>query len=78
MQYLLIRMPYLCEGMIQGFLAGALAMGLIMVGRVVLADRLGGVIFFARRGNAPDETKATARVSRVANDRPAPSVLRSP
>jgi cell division transport system permease protein len=41
-----IRMPYLAEGMIQGFLAGALAMGLIMAGRVVLGDRLGGVIFF--------------------------------
>jgi cell division transport system permease protein len=41
-----IRLPYLCEGMIQGFLAGALAMGVILAGRVVLADRLGGVIFF--------------------------------
>jgi cell division transport system permease protein len=41
-----IRMPYLAEGMIQGFLAGALAMGLVTAGRWVLGDRLGGVIFF--------------------------------
>jgi len=32
--------------MIQGFLAGSLAMGLIVAGRSVLGERLGGVVFF--------------------------------
>jgi cell division transport system permease protein len=42
-----IRTPYLAEGMIQGMLAGALAMGILAVGGYVLSDRLGGVIFFS-------------------------------
>ncbi len=42
-----IRTPYLCEGMIQGLLAGILAMGLLAVAGWMLNDRLGGVIFFS-------------------------------
>jgi cell division transport system permease protein len=42
-----IRTPYLCEGMIQGLLAGILAMGLLGAAGWLLADRLGGVIFFS-------------------------------
>jgi cell division transport system permease protein len=42
-----IRTPYLCEGMIQGLLAGCLAMGLLGVAGWALDDRLGGVIFFS-------------------------------
>ncbi len=42
-----IRIPYLCEGMIQGLLAGILAMGLLVAAGVVLDDRVGGVIFFS-------------------------------
>jgi cell division transport system permease protein len=42
-----IRTPYLCEGMIQGLLAGTLAMGLLGVSGWLLNDRLGGVIFFS-------------------------------
>jgi cell division transport system permease protein len=42
-----IRTPYLAEGMIQGMLAGALAMGILAIGGYVLSDRLGGVIFFS-------------------------------
>ncbi len=41
-----IRTPYLAEGMIQGLLAGALAMGLLALAGWFLGDRLGGVIFF--------------------------------
>jgi cell division transport system permease protein len=43
-----IRTPYLCEGMIQGLLAGCLAMGLLGVAGWALDDRLGGVIFFSQ------------------------------
>ena len=42
-----IRIPYLCEGMIQGLLAGILAMSLLGVSGWFLDDRLGGVIFFS-------------------------------
>jgi cell division transport system permease protein len=42
-----IRTPYLCEGMIQGLLAGLLAMGLLAVAGWLLNDRLGGMIFFS-------------------------------
>jgi cell division transport system permease protein len=42
-----IRIPYLCEGMIQGLLAGGLAMGLLAMAGWFLDDRLGGVIFFS-------------------------------
>ncbi len=42
-----IRIPYLCEGMIQGLLAGVLAMGLLGLAGWFLDDRLGGVIFFS-------------------------------
>ncbi|MEN8006676.1 MAG: permease-like cell division protein FtsX [Candidatus Krumholzibacteriota bacterium] len=41
-----IRTPYLCEGMIQGLLAGILAMGLLAAAGYVLNDRLGGLVFF--------------------------------
>lgn len=41
-----IRTPYLCEGMIQGLLAGALAMGVVLVAGRVLDGRLGGIVFF--------------------------------
>lgn len=41
-----IRVPYLCEGMLQGLLAGALAMGLVAVIGFVLADQLTGFVFF--------------------------------
>jgi len=44
-----IRIPYLCEGMIQGFCAGLLAMGLLGLAGWLLEDRLGGVIFFSSR-----------------------------
>jgi cell division transport system permease protein len=42
-----IRIPYMCEGMIQGLLAGVLAMGLLVVAGWLLDGRLGGVIFFS-------------------------------
>ena len=42
-----IRTPYLCEGMIQGLLAGVLAMGLLAIAGWMLNDRLGGVVFFS-------------------------------
>ena len=42
-----IRIPYLCEGMIQGMLAGILAMGLLGLAGWFLDDRLGGLIFFS-------------------------------
>ncbi len=42
-----IRTPYLCEGMIQGLLAGMLAMGLLAGAGWLLNDRLGGVVFFS-------------------------------
>ena len=42
-----IRTPYLCEGMIQGLLAGLLAMGLLASAGWLLDDRLGGVVFFS-------------------------------
>ena len=41
-----IRTPFVCEGMIQGFLAGALAMGLLVVAGWMLEDRIGGIVFF--------------------------------
>jgi len=41
-----IRTPYLAEGMIQGFLAGAVAMGLLALAGWLLGDRLGGIVFF--------------------------------
>jgi len=41
-----IRTPYLAEGMIQGFLAGSVAMGLLAVAGHLLGDRIGGIIFF--------------------------------
>lgn len=42
-----IRIPYLCEGMIQGLLAGFMAMGILVLAGWLLGDRLGGVIFFS-------------------------------
>ncbi len=42
-----IRTPYLAEGMIQGFMAGAVAMGLLGLAGWLLGDRLGGIIFFS-------------------------------
>jgi cell division transport system permease protein len=42
-----IRTPYLCEGMIQGLLAGLLAMGLLAGAGWLLNDRMGGVVFFS-------------------------------
>jgi cell division transport system permease protein len=42
-----IRTPFLFEGMIQGILAGALAMGLVGLTRWLLGDRLGGLVFFS-------------------------------
>ena len=41
-----IRTPYLAEGGIQGFLAGAVAMGLLAFAGWLFGDRLGGIIFF--------------------------------
>jgi cell division transport system permease protein len=41
-----IRTPYLCEGMIQGLLAGGLAMGLLVAAGWFLDERLGGIVFF--------------------------------
>jgi len=41
-----IRAPYLAEGMIQGFMAGSVAMGLLALTGHLLGERLGGVIFF--------------------------------
>jgi len=41
-----IRTPYIAEGMIQGFLAGAFAMGLLALCGWSFSDRLGGIIFF--------------------------------
>jgi len=41
-----IRAPFLAEGMIQGLLAGILAMGVLAVGSHVLMDRLTGLVFF--------------------------------
>lgn len=42
-----IRTPFLCEGMIQGALAGTLAMGLLGLAGWWLSDRLGGLVFFS-------------------------------
>lgn len=42
-----IRTPYLCEGMIQGLLAGSLAMGVLMGAGWLLDDSLGGIVFFS-------------------------------
>jgi len=41
-----IRTPFLFEGMFQGLLAGALAMGLVAVIKVLLSNHLSGVVFF--------------------------------
>ena len=41
-----IRTPYLCEGMIQGLLAGCLAMGVLLAAGWLLDARLGGIVFF--------------------------------
>lgn len=42
-----IRTPFLCEGMIQGVLAGTLAMGTVALGGWFLGDRMGGLVFFS-------------------------------
>lgn len=42
-----IRIPYLCEGMIQGLLAGIVAMGLLVLAGWILSDRVGQVVFFS-------------------------------
>lgn len=42
-----IRLPFLAEGMLQGLLAGTLAMGLLALAGRFLTARLGGMIFFA-------------------------------
>ena len=42
-----IRTPYLIEGMIHGFLAGAVAMAILRLGHRLLAVRLDGVAFFS-------------------------------
>ena len=42
-----IRTPFLCEGMIQGFLAGVLAMTLLLVCGRLLGASLGGMVFFS-------------------------------
>jgi cell division transport system permease protein len=42
-----IRTPYLMEGIIQGLLAGVLAMGSLAGAGYVFADRLGDIIFFS-------------------------------
>ena len=41
-----IRTPYVMEGVIQGFLAGALAMGSLALVGYFLQDRMGDVVFF--------------------------------
>ena len=41
-----IRLPYLAEGIIQGLLAGLLAMGLLVSAGYLLGDRIGGLVFF--------------------------------
>lgn len=41
-----IRTPFLCEGMVQGLLAGLLAMGLLAVAGRLLGHSLGGLVFF--------------------------------
>lgn len=41
-----IRTPYLCEGMIQGLLAGTLAMGVLLAAGRLLDGQLGGIVFF--------------------------------
>ncbi len=41
-----IRAPYLAEGMIQGLLAGVLAMAVLGGGSHLLTDRLSGLVFF--------------------------------
>ncbi len=42
-----IRTPYLAEGALQGFLAGGLAMGVLLLGGALLEGRLGGIVFFS-------------------------------
>jgi len=42
-----IRIPYLCEGVLQGLLAGALAMGFLATLGWILSDRVSGVVFFS-------------------------------
>lgn len=42
-----IRTPFLCEGMVQGLLAGLLAMGLLAAAGRLLGDSLGGLVFFS-------------------------------
>jgi len=41
-----IRTPYIAEGMIQGFLAGTFAMGVLAICGWLFSDQLGGIIFF--------------------------------
>lgn len=41
-----IRIPYLCEGVLQGLLAGALAMGLLAILGGVLSAQIEGLVFF--------------------------------
>lgn len=42
-----IRTPYVMEGMIQGLLAGILAMGILVAAGYVLEDRVSGIVFFS-------------------------------
>ncbi len=42
-----IRTPFICEGMIQGFLGGALAMGMLAVAMHIMNDELGGLVVFS-------------------------------
>ncbi|MBK7187670.1 MAG: ABC transporter permease [bacterium] len=41
-----IRTPFLCEGVVQGLLAGLLAMGLLFVAGRILGASLNGLVFF--------------------------------
>ncbi len=42
-----IRTPFLCEGAVQGLLAGILAMSLLAIAGRILGDSLGGFVFFS-------------------------------
>jgi cell division transport system permease protein len=42
-----IRTPFLCAGMVQGLLAGLLAMGLLALTGRILRGSLGGLVFFS-------------------------------